>query len=165
MIRAINVKQFKFLLVSLLISIGTGLLSAAVTGDPSAAYQALQKPSFSPPQWVFPVVWTVLFILIGIAAYLVGRNGREKPGVREALFYYGVTLLLTFFWSPIFFRWGLYGLAVIWVILILIAAIITTIKFWNINRAAGILFVPFTAWVAFATVLTTTIWWLNRVNG
>ena len=162
MIRAINVGRWKFLVLSLLVSIGTGALSAAVTGDAWQAYQMLQKPSFAPPQWVFPVVWSVLFVLIGIAAYLVGQKGGQMPGVRETLFYYGVTLLLTFFWSPIFFRWELYGLSVIWVVLILITAIITTVKFWGVSRAAGVLFVPFTAWVTFATLLTAAVWWLNR---
>ena len=128
----------------------------------STWYATLEKPPFTPPNWLFAPVWTLLYILMGIAAFLVWRKGLENRGVRIALIVFLIQLVLNALWSVVFFglESPLYGLIVISVLWI--AILVTIIKFFRISRVASVLMWPYLLWVTFAAVLNSSIWLLNR---
>jgi tryptophan-rich sensory protein len=124
-------------------------------------YATLSKPFFSPPNWVFGPVWTMLYILMGISAYLIWQHGWKKKQVRFALFLFGMQLFLNALWSILFFglRSPFYGLLCIIPLWICIALCIRA--FYPIERWAAYLLVPYLLWVSFATILNAAIWMLN----
>lgn len=125
-------------------------------------YSSIEKPAFTPPDWLFGPVWTTLYILMGVAAYLVWRRGSESQGVRVALGWFLVQLVLNASWTPIFFGWRRIGLALV-VMVLLWAAIVATIRYFcRVSKLAGMLLVPYLLWVSFAIVLNAAIWRLNR---
>jgi tryptophan-rich sensory protein len=135
-----------------------GLATATGTGS---WYQSIDKPSWNPPNAVFGPVWTVLYVAMAVAAWLVAREGLDRREVRIALGAYAVQLLLNLAWSVVFF--GLEapaaGLAVI--AALLVAIVVTMVLFWRIVAPAGWLFVPYLAWVSFAASLNIAIVVLN----
>lgn len=139
-----------------------GLSGFATAGGVTSWYPTLAKPSFNPPAWVFGPTWTVLYILMGVALFLVWRQGLDTQGVRLALIVFGVQLMLNGLWSIIFFRMQSPGWAFAEIILLWIAIIATLWAFWRVLPAAGWLLVPYLAWVSFAGVLNGSIWFLNR---
>ncbi len=149
------------MLISIAIAEGVGILSSFFTKDTMEKYQQLQQPSFSPPGWVFPVVWSILFLLMGIASYRVYSAGIKRRDVQSALIFYGIQLIFNFFWSILFFRLGMRGFAFLWLLILLILIIITTVKFYKVDKFAGYLMIPYILWVCFAGVLNYTIWQLN----
>lgn len=137
-----------------------GLAGAAVTNPGSDWYRALVKPSFQPPAWVFGPAWTLLYALMGLAAWRVWQR-RTAPGARTALVLFGVQLAVNAAWSPVFFGAHAVGaaLAVIAVLVVLVAA--TIVAFRRVDRTAAALLLPYLAWVLFATVLNAAILRLN----
>ncbi len=150
------------LLISIAIAEGVGLLSAFFTRDTMQDYMKLLKPPFSPPGWVFPVVWGILYLLMGVASYIVYSKGIEKTDVKVALIFYVIQLVFNFFWSIIFFRFQARGFAYIWIIALLALVILTTVKFFKVSKVAGWLMVPYILWVFFASILNYSVWQLNR---
>lgn len=106
-----------------------------------------------PPGWVFPVVWTVLYALMGYSAYLVSKTPAESQKKKTALNVYWVQLAFNFLWSIIFFRFELLWLGFVDIVLLLISVILMTVLFYRINKTAGILNIPYVIWVTFATYL------------
>lgn len=130
------------------------------TGE-SSWYAGLEKPAFNPPGWVFGPVWTTLYALMGIAAFLVWREGTDRPEVRRALGLFVAQLVLNGIWTPIFFgAESIVGGAIVIVALLVVLAL-TVRAFFRVSKAAGWLLVPYLLWTAFATVLTLSIWGLN----
>jgi translocator protein len=123
-------------------------------------YQSLNKPDWNPPAWLFGPVWTTLYTLMGIAAWLVWKEFGFSGAV-AALSAFFVQLVLNGLWSQIFFGMQEPGWAFAEIILLLTAIVVTTILFFRKNRIAGWLMVPYIAWVSFATVLNGAIWILN----
>lgn len=123
-----------------------------------AAYAMMNKPALSPPGWVFPVVWTNLYVLMGIASYLVLTSGKPNDA---ALTVYAIQLFFNFFWSILFFRLGLCVTAFIWLVLLWFLILGTTVLFYRIVKAAGYLMIPYLLWVAFAGYLNLSICLLN----
>ena len=123
-------------------------------------YQTIEKPFFTPPDWVFAPVWNALYMMMALSAFLVWRqsDGEQR---RTALTFFAVQLMLNLFWSFIFFGAQAIGAAFIEIIALLIAISATTVHFWSIDRRAGLLFLPYLAWSGYATVLNGAIWWLN----
>ncbi len=128
----------------------------------STWYAELQKPRFTPPDWVFGPVWVCLYILMGVAVFLVWRRGLHHQVVKTALFIFGVQLVLNALWSFLFFglRSPLAGL--IGILVLGVAIILTVRSFLAVSRIAGLLLIPYFLWVSFATGLCLSIWWLNR---
>lgn len=154
-------KIFKIILsVAICLSIGF-LSSFATQSSITDWYVTLNKPSFNPPNWVFGPVWTVLYILMGIAAGVVWGKGFHHIWVKTALYHFGFQLLLNASWSIVFF--GLKSpLAALIIITALLIMILLTMKWFNIvSKKAAMLLVPYLLWVAFATVLNFKIWQLN----
>ena len=126
-------------------------------------YPTLVKPIFNPPNWIFGPVWILLYIMMGIAAGLVwNRIETNKEAVKKALIFFAIQLALNALWSILFF--GLHNpmLAFIEIVLLWLMIYETYIQFKKIDKIAGFLFIPYLAWVSFATVLNASIWWLNR---
>lgn len=141
-----------------------GYLSGMVTRSAIVTwYPTLVKPSFNPPNWVFAPVWSMLFIMMGVAAGLVwNRLEFEKEIVKKALIFFAIQLALNALWSYLFF--GLHNpmLAGLEIIVLWLMIYETYVQFAKINKIAGYLFIPYLAWVSFAAVLNGSIWWLNR---
>lgn len=150
----------KSLIISLAISLGVGALSALLSRNSMDIYDFINQPPLSPPGWVFPVVWTILYILMGVAAWLVWQEGGAER--RGALEIYALQLVFNFFWTLIFFNAQRYGLALIW-ILILWGLILATVRaFRRVSPVAAKLMIPYLLWVSFAVYLNAGVWWLNR---
>jgi benzodiazapine receptor len=144
------------LILFVTLALGGGLAIGVVTA-PGAWYAGLSKPSFNPPGWLFGPVWTVLYVLIAIAGWRVWQ--RDRTGRPVKLWW--AQLGLNFVWSPVFFGAHQIGLA-FFTILLLLAAILGFIALaWRLDRIAALLFLPYAAWVAFASVLNGSIWTLN----
>jgi len=125
-------------------------------------YASLQKPAFNPPNWIFGPVWTTLFIMMGVAAFLVWDKGLEKKEVRVALAVFGLQLILNVFWSVLFFGMQSPVYAFIDIIMLWASILATIIYFHGISAAAAYLLVPYILWVSFASILNLSIVILNR---
>jgi tryptophan-rich sensory protein len=123
-------------------------------------YPGLAKPSWNPPDWVFGPVWTLLYTMMAIAAWLVWRSRRSQP-VRLPLGLYAVQLVLNVLWSALFFALQSPGAAVGEILVLWLAIAATLLAFLRVDRMAGILIAPYWAWVSFATILNFAIWRLN----
>ena len=158
MSKRINIKS---LIICIIIPLAVGGLSALLTMGSMQDFEALNQPPLSPPGWLFPVVWTILYILMGIASYIVLETPSTPDDTKNAFKAYFLQLGFNFFWSIIFFTLGAYEIAFAWLIVLLALIIVTTVRFWRINRLAGILMVPYIAWVSFAGYLNLAIAYIN----
>jgi len=151
------------LVISVALPLAVGGLSGYATArGVSTWYPTLVKPSFNPPAWVFGPVWTLLYIMMGIAAFLVWRRGLDADGVKIALTVFAIQLALNGLWSILFFGLQAPGWALAEIILLWMAIGTATLLFWRVDPTAGLLLLPYWAWVSFATVLNASLWWLNR---
>jgi len=151
------------LVVSVAIPLTVGGLSGFATARGVADwYPTLTKPSFNPPAWVFGPVWTALYVMMGVAAFLIWRRGIDTDGVKLALTVFAVQLALNGLWSILFFGMQSPGWALVEIALLWLAIGATTVLFWRISPPAGCLLLPYWAWVSFASFLNASLWWLNR---
>lgn len=150
--------------IVIIVCLAVGYSSSEVTKSAIETwYSALEKPSFNPPNWIFAPVWTLLFVLMGIAAGLVWDKIKEQnEEVKKALGFFLIQLILNAVWSYLFFGLKNPMLALIEIILLWLLIYETFLQFKKINKTAGYLLIPYMAWVAFAAVLNGSIWWLNR---
>lgn len=125
-------------------------------------YAALNKPAFNPPNWVFAPVWTTLYIMMAVAAWLVWERGLENKNVQTGLKFFVLQLALNSLWSIIFFGFQLPWLAFIEIICLWIAIFLTIKYFVKVSKLAGWLLLPYLLWVSFAAVLNLAIFWLNK---
>ncbi|MCZ3366680.1 MULTISPECIES: TspO/MBR family protein [Methanobacterium] len=150
------------LVVSILIPLIAGFIgSIATMSSIPTWYASIIKPDWAPPNWVFGPVWTTLFILMGIALFLVWRKGLWRRDVKIAVIIFAVQLVLNVLWSVIFF--GLQSLlgGLIEIVFLWIAILATIIAFYRISKPAGILLLPYIIWVTIASYLTYTVYLLN----
>ena len=155
-VHKINLKK---LLISLAISLGTGLLSGLISMSGMDSFSSVIQPPFAPPDFLFPIVWTILYTLMGISTYIVWESDSEnKP---KALAIYGIQLAVNFFWSIIFFNYQEYLFASIWIILLWLLIIVMIYEFSKVSKISTILQIPYLLWVTFATYLTFGIFLLN----
>jgi len=151
------------LIVSIVVCECAGIIGSVFTTPAIPTwYAALEKPAFTPPNWLFAPAWGTLFFLMGVAAFLVWRKGSGKPQVRTALILFLAQLVLNIGWSVAFFGYecplcGMVVILVLWV-----AILVTMLKFFRISVAAGALMVPYILWVSFATALNVAVYVLNR---
>lgn len=155
-------KNISTFLVFLLIPIAAGMVSSLLAGNVSATYNNLNQPDLSPPAYVFPIIWTILYILMGISSYLIFRSDSpDKVGVLKLYF---TQLFINFLWSPIFFRFHLYYMGFILLLLLIVLILAMIVQFYKINPLAGILQIPYLLWCCFAAYLSYQIYYLNRYN-
>ncbi len=143
--------QLKPLVVSLLISLGVGGIASILTSGSYSIYENLSKPPLSPPGFIFPIVWIILYILMGISAYLIYISNSDEKNL--ALKFYAVSLVVNFFWPIFFFKFGLFWLAFFWLLLLIFIVAVTLILFKKINPTAARLLVPYLIWILFAAYL------------
>lgn len=124
-------------------------------------YPALNKPGFTPPNWIFGPVWTILYLLMGISLFLVWKKGIKNEKVSSALTLFFIQLALNFLWSVIFFGLKMPGLAFFEIVILWIAILIVILKFLKLNKTAAYLLIPYFVWVSFASVLNLFIFLLN----
>jgi tryptophan-rich sensory protein len=150
--------------IGLLVWLLLAFAAAAVGGFASASagefYRDLVRPLWAPPGWLFGPVWTVLYALMGVAAWLVGR-ARGFGGARMALLVFVVQLAANALWTWLFFAWRQGGLAFAEILLLLALIVATVVLFWRVSRLAAVLLFPYLLWVSFASALTLSTWRLN----
>ncbi len=153
-------KKFIKYAVGIIIPPAAGGLSALLTSGQMQAFEEISKPAFSPPAFLFPVAWSILYVLMGISSVIVCES--RSPIKRKALAVYGIQLAVNFFWSIFFFGFGLYFFSFLWLILLWILALYMIILFSKIKPAAAYLNYPYLLWLTFAGYLNFGVWLLNR---
>jgi len=154
--------------LKLLLSVGVSFCAsfigsvATFSGNSFTWYDSLKKPFFTPPGWVFGPAWTLLYLMMGIAAFLVWQKGLSDSRVRIALACFIVQLAFNAAWSVIFFGFHSVGLALLDIVFLWLAILATVISFWRVDRVAAGLLLPYIGWVSFAAILNAGIYLLNR---
>lgn len=143
--------------IAILIPLIVGGISAFLTRSAMQEYEKLPKPAVSPPAWIFPVVWTILYILMGIASYLIYQQINTNKNVRQALRLYGLQLFFNFGWSILFFNLEAYFIAFLWLLALWVLIWFTLLAFYSINKKAAWLLVPYLVWVTFAGYLNFAV--------
>lgn len=153
-----KIKNWKKLVVAIVVvQVAGGIGAIATTSKIEGWYGQINKPWFNPPNWIFGPVWTVLFLLMGVALYLVW----EKKAKRAMVIFWG-QLLLNILWSFIFFGWEKPGLATVEIVILWAAIVATIVSFRKISKTAAGLLVPYLLWVSFAAVLNLSVYQLNK---
>ena len=134
-----------------------GAAGALTVTNVDTWYMSLQRPPGTPPNWVFGPVWTLLYALMGLAAWLVW----QRPGHRKALRLWGWQLALNAAWAPAFFGWRQTALGLLVILVLLVAICLTIAAFARLRPAASLLLVPYLAWTCYALYLNAGFWWLN----
>lgn len=153
--------QWKPLLICVAIPLAVGGLAALLSREGMNVFASLEKPPLSPPGWLFPVVWTILYVLMGIASYLVFTSGADRKTVGAALRVYGFQLAVNFLWPIFFFHFGWYLFSFVWLLLLLLLILVTFARFWKISVPAACLLIPYLIWVVFAGYLNLGVALLN----
>lgn len=153
--------------LKLLVSVSVPLLIGFSSGfftitDVGSWYQTIQKPAWNPPNWIFGPVWTTLYILMGIALFLIWKKEGNNKLKKAAIILFAIQLVLNFFWSIIFFNQHQIGWALVEIVILWLSILLTIFVFAKIDKIAAWLMAPYIAWVTFATILNFTIWQLNK---
>ena len=153
---------WKNVVLWVVISEGVGFLAGLLTRNATEIYGLMAiKPTFAPPDWLFPVVWTILYALMGIGAGLVFSQGTNEDRNRGLNLMIG-QLVVNFFWPLVFFNAQAYGIAILWLILLLVLVIWMALEFRKTSSLAALLQIPYILWLLFATYLNIAVWYLNR---
>ena len=152
----INIKR---LIICILLPLGLGTIIGLITGA-RGGYNNFIKPTFSPPAILFPIVWSILYALMGISSYIIVESNSNKK--QEALNIYYIQLIINLIWSFLFFTFKLYLFSFIWIILLIISVIIMIKKFYDISKISGLIQIPYLLWLIFASILNISIYLLNR---
>lgn len=153
--------KIKTLAVCIAIPLIVGGISALITRNSMETFQMLDKPALSPPGSLFPIVWTVLYILMGIASFLILTSDEDQEAIQNALAAYALQLAVNFFWSIFFFNLGWYLFAFFWLVLLWLLIVVTIQRFTPISLTAAYLMLPYLLWVTFAGYLNLSIYLLQ----
>jgi len=153
-------KKLEALIIAILVPLAIGMISGLITKNSVNTYSQLIKPSLSPPAIIFPIVWTILYILMGISSYLIYSSNSQLRA--KALTIYVVQLIFNFFWSILFFGLNMYLFAFIWLIVLILLIIWMIIIFYRISPTAAYLQIPYLLWCLFAAYLNFMVYYLNR---
>lgn len=157
--KKVNIKKYAFWI---LLSEGVGALSGWLSRDGMKAYEsAIIQPPLSPPPWLFPIVWTVLYALMGIGAARV-YTAPGGPHRSKGLNLFILQLVVNFFWSLIFFNAQAFGFALLWLILLWALVLWMIVEFRKVDKTAGNIQIPYLLWLTFATYLNLGVWYLNK---
>lgn len=152
--------NFKSLLLSLIISLGVGVLSSVFTKNSMDTYKNLNQPFLAPPGYVFPIVWTILFILMGISSYIIFES--ESLEKNKVLTIYVIQLTVNFCWPLLFFNLQMFLFSLFWLVILLGLIILMIIKFYKINKISAFLQIPYFFWTLFAGYLNFMVYYLNK---
>ena len=153
--------DWKKLIIAVAIPLAVGGLASLLTSGGYALFGELRQPPLAPPAWLFPVVWTILYVLMGIASYRIWTATTTYEKRKQALMLYGVQLFFNFVWPIIFFNLQEFFFAFVWLLALWLLIFLTWQQFKRIDKIAGWLFVPYLVWVAFAGYLNLGIYLLN----
>ena len=153
--------NWKTLIFFVAIPLLVGGVASLISRESMAMFELLTKPPLSPQGWVFPVVWTILYTLMGLASYLVFTSQKDQDEIKLALQIYTLQLAFNFFWTILFFNFELYFFAFFWLLALLALIILTTILFYKVSKPAAYLMIPYIIWVTFAAYLNLGIALLN----
>ena len=156
----VNRKIDKTLVISLVIPILVGFISGIISMGGMKEFNSLVKPALAPPGFLFPIVWTILYILMGYSSYLIYESNDYHSSC--CLKIYAINLFVNFLWSPIFFGLNLRLFALIWIILLVIVVAYMILCFYKVNKKAAYLQIPYLVWCLFATYLNLMFYLLNR---
>lgn len=156
-----QIRSIGALVAWIAVSLAAGAVGGVASMNAGAFYGQLDRPPWAPPGWLFGPVWTALYVLMGIAAWLVWREA-GWTGARAAFVLFFVQLALNALWTWLFFAWRNGALALAGIVVLLIFIVATMIAFGRVSRPAAVLLVPYLCWVLFATVLTAAVWSRNR---
>ena len=148
--------DYKRLIISIAVPLLLGVLVGFLSGSWNN-YKMINEPSFAPPGIVFPIVWSILYTLMGISYYIVSENENNK----YAIYIYDIQLIVNLLWSFIFFRFNLYLFSFIWIIILIILVIIMIKEFYSINKISAYIQIPYLLWLIFAAILNFAIYLLN----
>lgn len=151
----------KLLFICIAVPLIVGAVAGLLTRNSMEAFAMLNKPSLAPPGWLFPVVWTILYTLMGISSYLVLTAPVSHEEKEDAMRIYWYQLLVNFLWPTFFFSFSWYLFSFLWLVLLWILVLIMILKFRKINPAAAYLNIPYLVWLTFAGYLNLSIWLLN----
>lgn len=156
-------RNLKIFAIAIAIPLAIGGLSALLTRGNMQIYSEVRTPPLSPPTILFPIVWTLLYILMGVSSAIIWAN-REKDieAAQSGLAAYAVSLAFNFTWSILFFNFRLFGFSFVWLLALWILILVTILQYRKISPTAAYLQIPYAVWVAFAGYLNAGIWWLNR---
>lgn len=151
----------RLLIQCIIIPLAVGVIAALLSRGGMELFGALNQPPLSPPGWLFPVVWTILYVLMGIASYLILTSEADIQDITKAMTTYTLQLAVNFFWPIFFFRFQWYFFSFIWLVFLWVLILIMTIQFYRISKVAAYLMIPYLVWVTFAGYLNLGVWWLN----
>jgi len=154
----------RLLLVCIAIPLLVGIMAALLTRGGMEIFATVEKPLLSPPPWVFPVVWTILYTLMGISSYLILNSETEEDQKQNAIRIYVYQLIVNFLWPTFFFNFQWYGFAFFWLLFLWILVLIMILRFREISRVAAYMNIPYLIWLTFAAYLNWGIWRLNFVR-
>ena len=154
-------QNIKLLFLCIAIPLAVGTLAALLTQNSMEVFSMVRKPSLSPPAWLFPVVWTILYILMGISSYLILTSDGAKNEIIRAFRLYGYQLAVNFLWPTFFFNFGWYGFSFLWLLLLWGLVLLMILRFKEISKVAAYLNIPYLLWLTFAGYLNFYIWILN----
>lgn len=152
--------NWKKLIISLAIPLAVGGLAALLSGG-MGNYTVMNQPPLSPPGWIFPIVWSILYLAMGYASYRILMSGADKADIKQALTFYGIQLALNFLWPIIFFGLQWYWVAFVWLVLLWVFIYLTMRMFGTIDDTAENLLIPYLLWVTFAGYLNLGVALLN----
>lgn len=153
--------KWRLLIICIAIPLIVGAVAAFLSGGGMEVFASVNKPSLSPPAWLFPVVWTILYTLMGISSYLILTSGAEKEVIQNALSIYAYQLTINFLWPTFFFNFRWYFFSFLWLLLLLWMVVMMVREFYKISKPAAYLNIPYIVWLVFAGYLNFGIWWLN----
>ena len=151
--------NLKHLATSLAISLGTGILSGILTMGSMESFDQISKPTLTPPGIVFPIVWFILYTLMGISSYIIYES--DSPYRKSALTVYAIQLVVNFIWPLLFFNLQAYLFSFIWILLLWILIIGMIVQFYKVSKPAALLQIPYLLWVTFAAYLNLGVYLLN----
>lgn len=156
-----GMKRPKLLILLIILIEGLGYLSSVIGGITGEIYNTFIKPSFFPPKWIFVFVWIILYFLMALSLYRILLIGEQGENTGRGITLFLTQLILNFLWSLIFFKFKLTGLAFIELLVLIIFIALTSLEFFQIDKTAGCIMVPYLLWAIFAAVLNFSIWCLN----
>lgn len=152
----------RLLLLCIAIPLIVGIVAGLLARNSMEVFSVVEKPPLAPPAWLFPVVWTILYALMGISSYIVLTSDVSQEEIKSAMQLYAYQLVVNFLWPTFFFNFGWYLFSFLWLILLWVLVFLMIRKFYDINRVAAYLNVPYLVWLTFAGYLNAGIWLLNR---
>ncbi len=162
-VNQIRGQRVKTYAVAIAIPLAVGLFSALLTRDSMMLYGDLRQPPLAPPAWLFPVVWTILYVLMGVSSGMIWERREEDPETTSAgLSWYALSLGFNFLWSILFFSCRRFLLAFFWLLGLLFLIVRTVLSYRKLSKTAAWLQIPYLIWVSFAGYLNFAIWYLNR---